>query len=162
MTNKNKRSITLEGVHVENMQNDLSISIENVQKIVQTVIVFAGEFCDEVGIHFVDIHKIGELHAEYFNDPSPTDCISFPLHHASDEVDDYRILGDVFICPKAAIDYAAAHRGDAYREMTLYVVHGLLHLMGYDDIEDIDRAVMRAAEKRHMQYLEQQDLLPHG
>lgn len=142
-------------VYVENLQSDLPIFVEDVPNIVKTLLTFAGERCDEVGIHFVDVEKISELHAQYFNDPSPTDCISFPLNDDGD----YRILGDVFICPQTAINYAAAHESDPYREVTLYLVHGLLHLMGYDDIDDIDREVMRAAEKRYMEYLEQQCLL---
>jgi len=69
-----------------------------------------------------------------------------------------RILGDVFVCPKTAIEYSKSHGGDVYEELTLYVIHGLLHLMGYDDIEETDIVKMREAEKRHMNHLKKLDL----
>lgn len=65
----------------------------------------------------------------------------------------YRVLGDIFVCPQTAVDYATRRDGDPYWEMTLYVVHGLLHLMGYDDIEPKERRRMRAAERRQMKAL---------
>ena len=77
----------------------------------------------------------------------------FPLDDGDSE-EGYCILGDIFVCPKTAIDYAAKSGQDPYLEVRmLYIVHGLLHLMGYDDIESQDRKRMRAAEKRHMHHL---------
>jgi probable rRNA maturation factor len=66
----------------------------------------------------------------------------------------YCYLGDVFVCPKQALVYAEEHELDAYREVTLYTVHGLLHLLGYDDIDPKDRTVMRAKEQKYMKLLE--------
>lgn len=123
------------------------------------VISFEGQSCKEISIHFVSKKEICDLHGQYFNDPSPTDCISFPLDEEEDEDNGYRILGDVFVCPEVAIEYAATHQTDPYEETSLYVVHGLLHLLGYDDIEDDDEAEMRAAEKRHFAHLKACDLL---
>ena len=65
----------------------------------------------------------------------------------------YRVLGEVFICPKAALDYTELEGGDPADELTLYVVHGLLHLLGYDDIALEDERVMREAERKHMAQL---------
>ena len=107
--------------------------------------------CDEVGIHYVETKIICDLHAEYFDDPSPTDCISFPIDQ--DIVTGYRLLGDVFVCTETAVLYAQQQQLDPYQETMLYVVHGLLHLLGYDDIEEGERAIMRKAEARHMDHL---------
>jgi probable rRNA maturation factor len=85
------------------------------------------------------------------------------MDEEDDEEDpsDYCLLGDIFVCPKTAIKYAADHNGDPYEETTLYVVHGMLHLFGYDDIEEDDIVEMRAAEHRHMSNLKKLDLSLH-
>lgn len=145
-------------VNVIDQQKDLKISPEQVERLVQTVIEFEGQKCDEVNVYFIDTPTICQLHEEFFDDPSPTDCISFPMDEEDDE-EEYRILGEVFVCPATAIEYAGQHKGNAYQETSLYIIHGLLHLMGYDDIEDEDIALMRKSEKRHMSHLQKLKLL---
>lgn len=126
----------------------------------EAVVRNEGQECSEVSVHFVDKESIGQLHAEYFSDPSPTDCISFPLD--GPEVEEQRVLGEVFVCPQVAAEYCAVHCGCVERETILYIVHGLLHCLGYDDIEDADRAEMRAAEARHLDALCADGLCPAG
>jgi probable rRNA maturation factor len=133
-------------VDVDNKQDSLEISEEFIRKVVSEVLDTEGCVCNEVALYFVDVKEISNLHEQFFDDPSPTDCISFPM-------DDDEILGEVFVCPQVAIEYAQEHSLDPHQEMTLYVVHGLLHLLGYDDIEEKDIVVMRQAEQRHMQNL---------
>jgi probable rRNA maturation factor len=145
-------------VNVIDQQTDLKISTKQVENLVHAVIKLEGQRCDEVNVYLVDTSAICELHEDFFDDPSPTDCISFPLD--SDE-EEYRILGEVFVCPATAIKYAAEHEGDMYRETSLYLVHSLLHLMGYDDIEDEEIALIRRAEQRHMHNLQTLDLQLH-
>ena len=70
-----------------------------------------------------------------------------------DGTEGYTILGDVFVCPETAVDYANTHDLAPYHELSLYIVHGLLHLMGYDDILEEDRNEMRKAEEKHMKHL---------
>lgn len=144
-------------VYTFNHQKDLPIDPEAVQKLAQAVIAAEGQSFHEAAIHFVDVAAISSLHGRYFNDPTPTDCISFPMDTMNDE--GYRVLGEVFVCPQVAAEYAALHGGDPFQEMSLYVVHGLLHLMGYDDMSSEDRARMRQAEERHMRNLAEQGLL---
>ena len=55
--------------------------------------------------------------------------------------------------PATAVEYAQKYRKDPFDETTLYIVHGLLHLLGYDDLNEEDRKKMRKAEARHMRQL---------
>lgn len=126
-------------------------------EMAREVILFENQNCDEASIHFLDNPMMCEMHDKYFGDPSPTDCISFPLK--SQGKDPYRILGDVFVCPNTAKEYVAIHGGEVYEEVALYIVHGLLHLMGYDDIDEQDEKKMRAAESRHMQNINRKGLM---
>ena len=132
-------------VHIFDEQSSLVISKPHVAKQVQHILNLEKIAPQEVMIHFVSTERISELHEQFFDDPTPTDCISFPI--------DQEILGEVFVCTDVAVSYAKEHQLDPYDEASLYVVHGLLHLMGYDDIEEKDRSMMRKKEKSCMQSL---------
>lgn len=101
--------------------------------------------CSEVSIYFVTKEAIGQIHRQFFQDPSPTDCISFPL--SGDH------LGEILVCPAMAIQYAKKRKLDPYKEASLYIVHGLLHLLGYDDLEEKTRRTMRKKEKSCIRHL---------
>lgn len=143
-------------ISVNNTQNSLQISTQAVKTIVKSVIAGEGQNCDEVSIYFVSTEEICQLHKDFFDDPTPTDCISFPLDEEDvDNQIDYRILGDVFVCPQTALEYAEANGTDPYDETALYVIHGLLHLMGYDDLEENKVVLMREAEDRHLKKIKE-------
>lgn len=144
-------------VFVSNEQNELIFSLDPISDIVSAVLKEEKVRCDEVSIVFVAESVICELHEKYFNDPTVTDCITFPFDY--DETEDYRLLGEVFVCPKTALNYSLKNNTECFEELTLYVVHGILHLCGYDDIEDEDRKKMREAEKHHMSLLKQSNLI---
>ena len=133
-------------------QKVLSLDVEQLRRLVVTCLLLEGERCDEVALHFVEKERMGELHQRFFDDPEPTDCISLPMDE--EEVEGYRHLGDLFVCPEVAREYGESHGEDPYREVMLYVVHGLLHLMGYEDREEEEILVMREAERRHMEKLQ--------
>jgi probable rRNA maturation factor len=94
----------------------------------------------------VEDAEIEELHVRFMGEPGPTDVLSFPLD--PDDVDErgMRVLGDVVIAPAVAARIAP---GDPAAELRLLVVHGVLHLLGYDHEEDADRAEMWARQERY-------------
>lgn len=138
-------------VAVFNEQQDLAIDPQQVITLVKHVFEVEDRKADEVSIHFVDKQTISQLHLDYFDDPTPTDCITFPQD--TSEMENYCLLGDVFVCPKVADEYSQENTCDKMEETSLYVVHGLLHLFGYDDIEEDDERKMRAAETKHIESL---------
>lgn len=144
-------------MNIQVFQNQsIPINPSSVEKLVKEFASFHEITFDEASIHFVDTPTISDLHAKYFDDPTTTDCISFPMDDLDEE--EYCILGEVFVCPETAIDFVETHGGDIYQEITLYTVHGLLHLLGYDDIEDEDRKEMRAEEARFLKHLNTKSL----
>jgi probable rRNA maturation factor len=140
-------------------QRTLFIYPERVTALVQEVVAFEERSYAEVSIHFIGETAMKRLHEQYFNDPSLTDCISFPMD--CENQTGYRLLGDVFVCPQVALAYAHKNQGDPYTELSLYIVHGLLHLMGYDDIKEKDCKRMRSAEERQMRHLFDKGLTLH-
>jgi probable rRNA maturation factor len=101
---------------------------------------------DFVSIYFISDRVMRQYHKKYFQDPSPTDCISFPVDSEADSHGP-RVLGDVFVCPKTAHLYVQGDERKFWEELTLYIVHGLLHLLGYEDMPASARSKMRAREK---------------
>ena len=141
-------------VLISDRQKDLPLKHERhkIEAIAILVLTHEGKSCDEVAFHFVPASVICTLHDQFFDDPSITDCISFPMDKEAQA--GFCYLGDVFVCCEQAVNYAHEHDLDPYREITLYIVHGLLHLLGYDDVQASDRARMRAKEKKYMLLLE--------
>jgi probable rRNA maturation factor len=92
----------------------------------------------ELSVSLVDDAEIEALHLRYMNEAGPTDVLSFPLDGDADEAGT-RLLGDVVIAPSVAARNAPADPGG---EVRLLLVHGILHLLGYDHDEDAARAVM--------------------
>lgn len=131
-----------------NEQSTFPVDRSWIESIVTQVLKDEDVTTDEVIIHFVDVPKICQLHEDFFDDPSPTDCISFPMDR--EKTEEHSILGEVFVCPEIAKEYVESHGGELKREVSLYVIHGLLHLIGYDDIEDDDRQEMRSRETHHL------------
>ena len=110
----------------------------------------------QVDVFFVTEERICTLHEEHFNDPSPTDCMTFPMDPPGP---DCEMLGTVFVCPKTAICYCEDQGTDAYEECTLYIVHGLLHLLGLRDKTESEQKEMRQAETKCMDLLRSRHLI---
>jgi probable rRNA maturation factor len=98
----------------------------------------------ELSVSFVEESEIEDLHVRYMDEPGPTDVLSFPL----DDVDERgrRLLGDVVIAPSVA---ARNNPGDPDAELRLLLVHGILHLLGYDHEVDAERAEMWSRQERY-------------
>lgn len=143
-------------INISDTQKDLPLKHEKkkIKQIIETVVALENSSFDEVSVSFISDAKMKKMHDDFFQDPSSTDCISFPMD-SKDDVG-YKILGEIYVCPMTAIDYAKQHGLDPYRETTLYIVHGILHLLGYDDIHSADRKIMRKKEKTAMDLLAKQ------
>jgi probable rRNA maturation factor len=134
----------------------MPVSVRTARRLAQDFNQFHHCCADEVGIYFVSKIEMTRLHGQFFQDPTPTDSLSFPIDAVAEH--GYKALGDLFACPAVAQEYASKHRKDFYQELTLYVVHGLLHLIGYDDLEPRERQRMRKAERKYLVHVGAQNL----
>src|SRR6187401_1862551 len=107
--------------------------------LAQAALIGEGLADVELSVSFVEESEIEDLHVRYMDEPGPTDVLSFPL----DEVDERgrRLLGDVVIAPAIA---ARNNERDPDGELRLLLVHGILHLLGYDHEADAEKALMWA------------------
>jgi probable rRNA maturation factor len=105
----------------------------------------------ELSLVFVDEPAIAELNARYMDEPGPTDVLSFPIDdHAAAPDGVPCLLGDVVICPAVAARNAPSHAGRYEDELALLVVHGVLHVLGFDHAAPEDEATMQDRERRHL------------
>ena len=91
----------------------------------------------------VDKEKIQYLNKTYRNIDKVTDVISFALEDDKSFVKmDFRVLGDIYICLDKAILQAKEYGHSLEREISFLTIHGLLHLLGYDHMTEIEEKEM--------------------
>lgn len=119
----------------------------------------------ELSLYFVDVGTITDLNEEHMGKSGPTDVLSFPLdgveiseaqgpgaltsgparpHPDHDDVP--TLLGDVLLCPAIAREQFSEHAGSLDDELALLIVHGILHVLGYDHAEPVEAQEMRDRE----------------
>ncbi len=105
----------------------------------------------EISVTFVDNEEIRKLNAQYRNKDTATDVLSFPM--GENGVYDLnmetgaKILGDVVLSMEKAIEQANAYGHSLQREVAYLTAHSVLHLLGYDHIESMERVRMREKEE---------------
>jgi len=124
-------------IKIFNRQSHLPVKISSIRKFVLYVLKKKRVSFQEVSVYLVGKKRMSALHEKFFKDPTPTDCLSFPLEQP--------FLGDIFVSPQVAIEYNPTA---PYQETMLYILHGLLHLLGYIDTNKKDRDKMRKEEDR--------------
>ena len=108
----------------------------------------------DISIAFVNEPTICQLHEQFLNDASPTDVITFPADSLMD------FAGEICVNVELAARVASEHHNTFPQELTLYLVHGWLHLAGLDDHCDEDCIQMRIAESKLMGALIENDKIP--
>lgn len=119
----------------------------------------------ELSVMFVDDVTIADLHLRFLGIEGPTDVLAFPMDEEFVESgrqpdqggrgpgappepsDPPVVIGDVVVCPAVAARQAAEHGTSVEQELDLLVVHGVLHLLEYDHVDDDDGVAMRRRER---------------
>lgn len=132
-------------IGVRNLQRKVRVNLTELQKFAavagQTCVALqkkipAGlEALNEVSILIISDRRMAELHQRFMNEAGPTDVITF--QH-----------GEIFISADTALANAKRFDTSVRHELRLYIVHGLLHLEGFDDRDSEGTRRMRAAEKQ--------------
>jgi probable rRNA maturation factor len=129
-------------VHIANQQRFVSLDRRRLRRAVSRALREAGVADAELSIAVVDDAAIAVLHGRYLDDPTPTDVLSFPLDSSPG-----RLEGQIVVSGETALRRAPRYGWPAADELLLYVIHGALHLVGYDDATPADRRAMRRRER---------------
>ena len=116
---------------------------EDIRRWVQAAM--AGRRDDaEVSVRLVDEAEMTELNTRYRDKASSTNVLSFPAELPPGV--DHPLLGDIVVCPAVVNREAAEQRKSTDQHWSHMLVHGSLHLLGYDHIEDSDASIMESLE----------------
>ena len=138
-------------VSVRNLQNKVTVNSKKVVKAVQKVLSSEGiNKSGEITLSFVNDRKIKELNLKYLGKNNPTDVIAFDIAGPKARK---KIFADIVISTDRAIFNAKIFKTSPLYELYLYVVHGVLHILGYDDKTKKDRLLMRKKEANLLKIL---------
>ena len=147
------------------INNDTSFDIEEYEKLFNDVVLESINFENfesecEISISLVDNCNIQKLNKQFRNIDAPTDVLSFPmLNFEKDEKPEKNengeiILGDIVISIDKAINQANEYGHTLRRELAFLTAHSMLHIMGYDHIDDTEREIMFAKQESILQNLD--------
>ncbi|MBH0158496.1 rRNA maturation RNase YbeY [Fictibacillus sp. 5RED26] len=138
-------------LHVEYL-NEIDENSSEFQELLSNVLEKAAEMEEtgqaEVSVTIVTKERIQEINNEYRQKDSVTDVISFAMEEMGEDEteiiggEETRFLGDIIICLDVAKGQAAEYGHSLEREMGFLAVHGFLHLLGYDHMNDEDEKRM--------------------
>lgn len=136
-----KRASRAVTVAIRNEQHALRINTALLKRITQRVLAQVGWKQKTLGVVLVDDATIAKLNATYHHTAGATDVLSFDYGDG---------VGELVISTERAAAQAKRFGSTPARELALYVIHGILHLHGYDDLKPGPRRRMRAAERRQL------------
>ena len=105
----------------------------------------------ELSILVVDEDEMSRLHVEWMDEEGPTDVLSFPideLRPGQEFIEGKSTLGDVVLCPVVAERQAKSAGHTTETELEILLVHGILHLMGFDHAEPADEVEMFGLQQK--------------
>ena len=111
----------------------------------------------EISVTFTDNEEIKKLNAQYRNIDAATDVLSFPMgengQYDTNLETGAKILGDIVISVEKAVEQAEAYGHSLQREVAYLTAHSVLHLLGYDHVENMEKVRMREKEELVMDQL---------
>ena len=150
---------TVRSIDIANRHPRLRLDTKVVKRVIQTLDQHASSFltgCPQgvLSIVIFTDAALAKIHADFLQDTTTTDVITF-------EGDaNLGMAGEICISADRAAEYARLHNRDFATELTLYLVHGWLHLAGYDDLKPAHKRRMRTAEARGMSLLDEAKTIP--
>jgi probable rRNA maturation factor len=142
-------------VSIATPQESIAVDRGRMRTAARTVLEGEGVSDAEISLAFVDDATIHGLNQRYLGHDEPTDVLSFPLSEAGAR----RLAGELVIGAEVARTQAEERGHDLQAELALYVIHGLLHLCGYDDKSAAAAKEMRARERHYLERLGLPDIL---
>lgn len=136
-------------VQIKNLQKTKRIISKTYKQFTQDVLNYLGQNKSIVAIVFCDNRFITKINRRYLNHRGPTDVIAFNM------VDDFNsyFLGEVFVSVDEAVKQCAKYGNKWQKELKTYIVHGILHLLGYNDHTKAKRAEMNNLQEEILEVI---------
>ena len=133
---------------------EYTLDFPGLKSAAKTVLEGEGIPSAKVVLAFVSNPHIHRLNKQFLNHDEPTDVLTFPYSEPKSK----KLEGEVVIGYEVAVENAADRKHDVGLELILYVIHGCLHLCGYDDTTSKAEREMRAKERQYLAALKLPDI----
>lgn len=131
---------------------------ENIDNLINTVVKKALEMQKvtadvELSIVITDNNGIRKINKEFRDKDMPTDVLSFPGYEPEEieevkKSEELMVIGDIIISKEKVVEQAKEYENTFEREFAYLLVHGILHLLGYDHMEESEKIIMRENEEK--------------
>ena len=129
-------------IDITNLQDIVPISRPVIRRVARAAL---GDLLGCYSVVFVDDEQMRDINLRYLKSDNTTDVIAFPFEDAPLTRDD--CAGEIIVSAQRAADVAGTRNLDVQDELALYIVHGALHLAGFDDASPAQAAEMHGREK---------------
>jgi probable rRNA maturation factor len=133
-------------IEIADEQTAVTADADRLRQAVALVMSEAGITGGEISLALVDDPTIHELNNRWLQHDEPTDVLSFALAREGD-----RLEGEIIVSGDTAARMASQYGWEPADELLLYVIHGALHLVGYDDLDPANQAEMRRRERHFLE-----------
>lgn len=134
-------------VEIANLQKHYEINKSKIRKVVKVVLNKEVKSA-KLSIAFVDNEEIKRLNERFLGSNEVTDVIAFPLNNKEDI-----LSGEIVISVETAVEVANRKKSNVEGEIILYLVHGILHLLGYNDNNKKNAKIMHEKESEILAFL---------
>ena len=137
-------------ITVQNRQRAFRISSNKVKQTARCIMDELFQYKTyQLSIILINEKKMTEVNQQHLNHKGPTDVITFD--YSEKNLPD----GEILICPSIAHRHAKTHKVSLGSELARYIIHGILHIEGYNDLTPKDRSIMKRKENRALNKLSQ-------
>ena len=145
MTKRIRRISNGVQITIKSFQKKIPVYPKRIKKTILKILSKEGlKKSGAITVCFVNERKIKKLNLKYHNKNAPTDVLTFDLS------DKKNLLADIVVSTNAAIQNAKSFKTTPFYELNLYVIHGILHLLGYDDCTQKQRQLMHRKEREYV------------
>jgi len=144
MPHRRKKPLLLE---VLDEQDELAVDLAKVRIACEQILADGNIHSGKINVVLVDSDTIQQYNRDFLQHDYPTDTISFPTEYRRDEG---YLEGEVLACTEVAKERAKEFGWTPEEELLLYVVHGMLHLIGFDDKTSEQQSVMQEQERTYL------------
>jgi probable rRNA maturation factor len=142
-------------VEVNNLYPNLTFLPDRLDRFFQEIFSLHRHGCSgDLSVVFLDRSSHSQIHGNFLEDFRPTDVITFPADPAEG------MAGEICVSVDQAIEEAKTRKLPLAHELSLYLIHGWLHLVGFDDKVGEDRKIMRREERKALDLIENLELWP--
>ena len=141
-------------IQIQNRQRGLRVALEPLQRLLQHISLNLGIEDKELSVVLVNDKRIAQLNQQYRKRVGATDVLAFAMQEGEFGGINPQILGDVVISVETAQRQAHEQGHSLTNELQILLIHGVLHLLGYDHEQQAEAQQMQQKEKQLMEYVD--------